>query len=502
MKSKITIVSQFLKSHYCNLFIKRPVAHVAGVGVFKRKLIKSCCPSNCYCLNNQSIATYVKLNQIQSDNTTISKIDMEDGFEVDLVDALKTVVQDSGWQCLGSVTDLKKNKCKRFYAEDGEDVVLIYVPGQNTFYCMDAACSHEGGPLEQGDIEDFDGELKIVCPWHSYDFDLKTGISSSGLHQEVYQVEVVGDKVYVNYPEDLHTKPCKVTPMSTSKENEPKTAESMEDTDTLSYWAVKILNTGDPDEKIRLTFDVGEKWQKREITTLGHMIPPDQPKRADQLNIVAPGKEKRRGKGGSLASRISNLHSLANIEQWAVDLSWDIVVRFAHVTVDGKQLPQEFFDDFIQVAIDEAKHYGMISTRLKALGSHFGALPVHNALWDSATDTSDSLLARLAIVHMVHEARGLDVQPKTLEKFAKNNDPESVKVLEVIYRDEITHVAAGLKWFTYICKNSQPALDCIPTFHEYVKKYFRSYLKPPFNTEGRQTAGMYEEWYMPLVKPK
>lgn len=142
---------------------------------------------------------------------------MEDGFEVDLVDALKTVVQDSGWQCLGSVTDLKKNKCKRFYAEDGEDVVLIYVPGQNTFYCMDAACSHEGGPLEQGDIEDFDGELKIVCPWHSYDFDLKTGISSSGLHQEVYQVEVVGDKVYVNYPEDLHTKPCKVTPMSTSK---------------------------------------------------------------------------------------------------------------------------------------------------------------------------------------------------------------------------------------------------------------------------------------------
>ncbi|CAC5419648.1 unnamed protein product [Mytilus coruscus] len=403
-----------------------------------------------------------KKNRLQSGSTTISKIDMEDGFEVDLVDALKTVVQDSGWQCLGSVTDLKKNKCKRFYAEDGEDVVLIYVPGQNTFYCMDAACSHEGGPLEQGDIEDFDGELKIVCPWHSYDFDLKTGISSSGLHQEVYQVEVVGDKVYVNYPEDLHTKPC----------------------------------------KIRLTFDVGEKWQKREITTLGHMIPPDQPKRADQLNIVAPGKEKRRGKGGSLASRISNLHSLANIEQWAVDLSWDIVVRFAHVTVDGKQLPQEFFDDFIQVAIDEAKHYGMISTRLKALGSHFGALPVHNALWDSATDTSDSLLARLAIVHMVHEARGLDVQPKTLEKFAKNNDPESVKVLEVIYRDEITHVAAGLKWFTYICKNSQPALDCIPTFHEYVKKYFRSYLKPPFNTEGRQTAGMYEEWYMPLVKPK
>ena len=46
----------------------------------------------------------------------------------------------------------------------------------------------------------------------------------------------------------------------------------------------------------------------------------------------------------------------------------------------------------------------------------------------------------------------------TLEKFAKNNDQETVKILEVIYKDEITHVAAGLKWFTYICKHSNPPM--------------------------------------------
>lgn len=44
-----------------------------------------------------------------------------------------------------------------------------------------------GGPLEQGDIEDFDGREKIVCPWHSYDFDLETGDSSYGL--KVGQIE-------------------------------------------------------------------------------------------------------------------------------------------------------------------------------------------------------------------------------------------------------------------------------------------------------------------------
>lgn len=35
--------------------------------------------------------------------------------------------------------------------------------------------------------------------------------------------------------------------------------------------------------------------------------------------------------------------------------------------------------------------------------------------------------------------------------------------------------------------------DCVPTFHELVKLHFKGYLKPPFNTEGRKTAGMTEE---------
>ncbi|KAJ8311482.1 hypothetical protein KUTeg_010837 [Tegillarca granosa] len=68
---------------------------------------------------------------------------------------------------------------------------------------------------------------------------------------------------------------------------------------------------------------------------------------------------------------------------------------------------------------------------------------------------------------MVHEARGLDVQPKTLEKFSNHGDNESVKILEIIYKEEITHVAAGLRWFTYVCNNSDPPM-----------------------------------WYLPLVKPK
>ncbi|KAK3095212.1 hypothetical protein FSP39_011614 [Pinctada imbricata] len=371
---------------------------------------------------------------------------------------------------------------------------------------MDAICSHEGGPLEQGDIEDLDGRLKIICPWHCYDFDLETGISSSGLKQEVYEVKVEEGNVYIYKGEELSLKPFNKSAVTANTDGntveQTETLPESHNKGTLAYWAVKILNTPDPHEKAKLTQEIGERWKHGEITEIGKCHPPDVPLRDQNLNQVKPGKEKRRGKGGSLSSRISNIHSVCNIEQWAVDLSWDILVRFSDFVIPGTEdrLPKEFFDDFVKVACDEARHFKLASDRLEELGSYFGALPVHDSLWQSATVTRESLLARLAIVHMVHEARGLDVQPKTLEKFAKNNDPETVKILEVIYQDEITHVAAGLKWFSFICRHSHPPMDSITTFHKYVKEYFIGYIKPPFNTEGRIAAGMTEEVSLPGEK--
>jgi uncharacterized ferritin-like protein (DUF455 family) len=58
------------------------------------------------------------------------------------------------------------------------------------------------------------------------------------------------------------------------------------------------------------------------------------------------------------------------------------------------------------VAEDECRHYELLRRRLEEMGSHYGAFPGHEALWDSATATAHSLPARLAIEHAVHEARG------------------------------------------------------------------------------------------------
>ncbi|KAI1889738.1 hypothetical protein AGOR_G00166030 [Albula goreensis] len=420
-----------------------------------------------------------------------------DCFEEDLVNALREIVNSTNWQCVGTTSHFK-SQCTKLYSEDGQHIVLVHADNDK-YWAMDSSCPHEGGPLDLGDIEDIgNGKLAIICPWHHFDFCLDTGESSTGLQNQVYEVRVVQGNIYINTQNALSL--CPIPEENTislgrlSQDNIKSTPE-----DTLCFWATQILLTPDPNEKVALTQEVQQRWNSGNITDVGQAMPPAQPSRKDSLTVLEPGKIKR-GKGGTLASRIALLHSLANIEQWAIDLSWDIIARFSSVTLStGEPLPPQFFSDFVKVAGDEAKHYHLLEKRITELGSFFGALPVHNGLWQSASDTSHDLLARLAIVHMVHEARGLDVHPQTLSRFAAQSDECSVRVLEVIYKDEITHVAAGLKWFTYIC--AKEGRDCLSTFHKLVKEHFKGYLKPPFNTEGRKTAGMTEEWYIPLVKP-
>ena len=166
------------------------------------------------------------------------------------------------------------------------------------------------------------------------------------------------------------------------------------------------------------------------------------------MTLVEPSKAPKLGKGGTPESRIAILHSLAHIESWAIDLSWDVIARFGA----ARRMPKAFFDDFVEVAADEARHFSRLAARLQALGSHYGALSAHDGLWNSAAETSGSLEARLVIEHCVHEARGLDVLPATIGKFRNGGDAESAELLErVILPEEVTHCAAGVRWFTFLC---------------------------------------------------
>ncbi|XP_029562741.1 Rieske domain-containing protein [Salmo trutta] len=107
------------------------------------------------------------------------------------------------WRLIGPVSELSKKQCRLMHSSlgYGSDVCLFYVKGE--FFAMDARCAHSGGPLCDGDIEDADGILQVFCPWHDYDFNLRTGQSGTGLQQQVYKVKLEDGSVYVKHASPL-----------------------------------------------------------------------------------------------------------------------------------------------------------------------------------------------------------------------------------------------------------------------------------------------------------
>jgi uncharacterized ferritin-like protein (DUF455 family) len=186
------------------------------------------------------------------------------------------------------------------------------------------------------------------------------------------------------------------------------------------------------------------------------------------------------------------LHALAHIELNAIDLACDIMLRFA-----GNDLPKAFFDDWTRVADEEAKHYLLLDQRLAALGGNYGDLPAHDGLWQSAAATAHDLLARLAVVPLVLEARGLDVTPQMIARLDAVCDGESAAALRVIYEEEKGHVAIGKRWFDWLCerRSEEPR----STWRDLVQRHFKGQVKPPFNTEARTAAGLPTSFYEGLA---
>tara|TARA_B100000614_G_scaffold173343_1_gene154831 strand:+ start:1625 stop:2425 length:801 start_codon:yes stop_codon:yes gene_type:complete len=260
--------------------------------------------------------------------------------------------------------------------------------------------------------------------------------------------------------------------------------------ETLRDRAIGVLRTADPAEKIRCGAEAAAAWRRGAIVATGDSLPPDRPERPSHPLLLPPRDMPRRRSRG-LAGRIALLHAVAHIELNAVDLAWDLLARFT-----GPETPRGFIDDWVGVADDEGRHFGLVAGRLAALGAAYGDLPAHDGLWEAAQATSDDLLARLAIVPMVLEARGLDVTPQMIDSLKAANDPESAAVLDVIYREEIGHVAAGVRWFEHFAAARGVAAES--AWQDLVRARFRGILKAPFNRDARSAAGFPARYYEPV----
>lgn len=259
-------------------------------------------------------------------------------------------------------------------------------------------------------------------------------------------------------------------------------------TQTLSDRVVGVLGTADAVAKAGAARAVASDWRAGIIPDIGRAAPRVRPKRPDRPELLRPRDMPKRGRAQSEAGRIALLHALAHIELNAIDLAADILVRFPDAG-----LPLEFYTDWLTVLDEEAKHFLLLSERLGDFGAEYGDLPAHDGLWQAAQDTADDLLARLAIVPMVLEARGLDVTPGMIKSLRKAEDEDSARVLDIIYEDEIGHVAIGRKWFEHVCPG-----DPVAAWQRLVNQRFRGSLKAPFNDAARAQAGFGAAYYKAL----
>ncbi|MCE4058912.1 ferritin-like domain-containing protein [Pandoraea sputorum] len=205
------------------------------------------------------------------------------------------------------------------------------------------------------------------------------------------------------------------------------------------------------------------------------------PGRPPTPQLVSPRELKQRAVT-SVDGRAALLHALAHIEFNAINLALDALWRF-----DG--LPDAYYDDWLQVAAEEAYHFSLLVSHLRTLGDQYdyGCFPAHDGLWDMARRTSGDWLARLALVPRTLEARGLDASPPIKAKLSSAGDKAGAAILDIILRDEIGHVAIGNRWYRWGCERA--GFEPVETYARLAAQYGAPRLRGPFNLEARRAAG-------------
>lgn len=245
--------------------------------------------------------------------------------------------------------------------------------------------------------------------------------------------------------------------------------------------AQACVEAADPAEKVRLTRAAAAALQRGAISLDAAPAPQpiSEPGRPVHPILVDPATVPHR-KLGSAEGRAAFLHALAHIEFNAINLAWDAVYRF-------RDLPREYYLDWVRVADEEAYHFQLLRDRLGELGYDYGSFAAHNGLWETARKTAHDVLVRMALVPRVLEARGLDVTPGMMQRLRQAHDARSAEILDIILRDEIGHVAIGTHWFSYFC--AQRAWDREPTFERLVREYVTGHGPRSIDRTLRAAAG-------------
>lgn len=255
--------------------------------------------------------------------------------------------------------------------------------------------------------------------------------------------------------------------------------------------ALQALLQREPDEKAAAVTALHEAWlaqalqlrpeaQLREpLDAHGRSALPGRP---DRPLLVLPRDLPPRSPQ-TAEGHAALIHAVAHIEFNAINLALDAVWRFSG-------LPADFYGDWLRVAREEALHFSLLQAHLRTLGHAYGDFEAHDGLWMMTARTSEDVLARMALVPRLLEARGLDATPPMQARLARAGDHRAVEILTIILRDEVGHVEVGNRWYRHLC--AQRGLDPLMHFRSLAAQHGAPRLKPPFNLEARRRAGFEE----------
>ncbi|RDU98122.1 DUF455 family protein [Trinickia dinghuensis] len=254
----------------------------------------------------------------------------------------------------------------------------------------------------------------------------------------------------------------------------------------MRWSALAALGESEPGAKTAAVGELHRRYRAGEAICRADEIiaaPDSLPGRPAKPELVEPRRLKHRGMQTE-EGRAVLLHAIAHIEFNAINLALDAVWRFPG-------MPEAFYADWLQVAFEEAHHFGLLQARLHEFGHAYGDYPAHDGLWDMCARTCDDVLARMALVPRTLEARGLDASPPIRARLMQAGDAQSAAILDVILRDEIGHVRIGNRWFRYLC--DARALEPHETYARLAEQYRAPRLRGPFNFDARREAGFDED---------
>jgi uncharacterized ferritin-like protein (DUF455 family) len=254
----------------------------------------------------------------------------------------------------------------------------------------------------------------------------------------------------------------------------------------LRAQCLKALAANDLNQKLNQVQAIYESFKshqikidaKADIKHTYHL--PGAPPKPD---IVAPRLVEKRS-ASTQHGKLIFIHALAHIEFSAINLALDIIWRF-------KNLPEQFYSDWLQIAYEEQAHFNLLNSYLKKFGLAYGSFNAHNSLWEMAERTSHDLIHRLALIPRTMEARGLDVTPPIIEKFKQQRDDDIAAILQTIYEEEIRHVSIGNIWYRWACDTQK--LDPHETYKNLLATYDIELNYQKLNKEARYKAGFLKE---------